>query len=205
MGMPQLVVTAVLVEGRSKSAVAREYGVSRRWVITLVQRYLAEGDAGLRPRPRRPLRSPNRTTKDIEDEVIALRKELERDGHGGRVLLVTHPVQSAMGSTTRLGNGCRWRGVRQLCGSVPHQGHDPPEGEFLWCPGWCGSRMGTMAACLVLCGDVCGRVDRGDPNTSVYRSAINRIMGYPLALGCNRRVGSRSDIRCRLLFGQLAG
>jgi hypothetical protein len=28
--MPQVVVTAVLVEGRSKSAVARDYGVSRR-------------------------------------------------------------------------------------------------------------------------------------------------------------------------------
>ena len=52
MGMPQLVVTAVLVEGRSKSEVARQYGVSRRWVITLVQRYLAEGDAGLQPRSR---------------------------------------------------------------------------------------------------------------------------------------------------------
>ena len=47
MGMPLLVVTVVLVEGRNKSEVAREYGVSRRWVITLVQRYLAEGDAGL--------------------------------------------------------------------------------------------------------------------------------------------------------------
>jgi transposase len=70
MGMPLLVVTAVLVEGRNKSEVAREYGVSRRWVITLVQRYLAEGDAGLQPHPRRPLRSPNRTAKDIEDEVI---------------------------------------------------------------------------------------------------------------------------------------
>jgi hypothetical protein len=43
MGMPQLVVTAVLVEGRAKSEVARDYGLSRRWVITLVQRYLAEG------------------------------------------------------------------------------------------------------------------------------------------------------------------
>jgi transposase len=48
MGMPQLVVTAVLVEGRNKSEVARDYGLSRRWVITLVQRYAAEGDAGLR-------------------------------------------------------------------------------------------------------------------------------------------------------------
>ncbi|HEY1440852.1 MAG TPA: helix-turn-helix domain-containing protein [Mycobacterium sp.] len=54
MGMPQLVVTAVLVEGRSKSEVAREYGVSRRWVITLVQRYLGGGDQGLpRFEPRR--------------------------------------------------------------------------------------------------------------------------------------------------------
>jgi DNA-binding CsgD family transcriptional regulator len=32
MGMAQLVVTAVLVEGRSKSEVARTYGVSRRSV-----------------------------------------------------------------------------------------------------------------------------------------------------------------------------
>ncbi|MCY7342862.1 MAG: helix-turn-helix domain-containing protein [Pseudonocardia sp.] len=49
MGMAQLVVTAVLVEGRLKSEVAREFGVSRRWVITLVRRYLAEGEAGLVP------------------------------------------------------------------------------------------------------------------------------------------------------------
>ena len=28
MGMPQLIVIAVLVEGRSKSEVARQYGVS---------------------------------------------------------------------------------------------------------------------------------------------------------------------------------
>jgi transposase len=52
MGMPQLVVAAVVVERRSKSEVARQYGVSRRWVITLVQRYLAEGEAGLAPRSR---------------------------------------------------------------------------------------------------------------------------------------------------------
>ncbi|MGI8536314.1 MAG: helix-turn-helix domain-containing protein [Mycobacteriales bacterium] len=79
--MPQLVVTAVLVEGRSKSEVAREYGVSRRWVITLVQRYLAEGEAGLQPRSRRPGSSPRRTGDDIEDEIVRIRKELDRGGH----------------------------------------------------------------------------------------------------------------------------
>src|SRR5947208_1361183 len=81
MGMAQLVVTAVLVEGRSKSAVARDYGVSRRWVITLVQRYLAEGDRGLEPRSRRPLRSPKRTPAKIENEIVRIRKDLARGGH----------------------------------------------------------------------------------------------------------------------------
>jgi hypothetical protein len=31
MSLARLVVTAVRVEGRSKSRVARDYGVSRRW------------------------------------------------------------------------------------------------------------------------------------------------------------------------------
>jgi transposase len=65
MGMAQLVVTAVLVEGRSKSEVARSYGVSRRWVITLVQRFLADGEPGLLPRSRRPRSSPGRTPQVV--------------------------------------------------------------------------------------------------------------------------------------------
>ena len=57
MEMAQLVVTAVLVEGRTKSEVTRTYGVSRRWVITLVQRFLTDGDVG--PQPHRLRSSPN--------------------------------------------------------------------------------------------------------------------------------------------------
>ena len=78
MGMQELVVAAVLVEGRTKSEVARDYGVSRRWVITLVGRYLAQGEAGLVPRSRRPHTSPARTAEAIEDEIVAIRKDLDR-------------------------------------------------------------------------------------------------------------------------------
>ena len=81
MGMAELVVTAVVFEGRSKSEVARDYGISRRWVITLVQRYLAEGDAGLEPRSRRPRRSPGQTAAAVEDEIIKIRKDLDKAGH----------------------------------------------------------------------------------------------------------------------------
>jgi transposase InsO family protein len=81
MGMPELVIEAVLTEGRSKSAVASEYGLSRRWVITLVQRYLAEGPDGLKPRSRRPHRSPTQTPRQVEDEIVRLRKDLDKAGH----------------------------------------------------------------------------------------------------------------------------
>ena len=43
MSKGQLVITAVVVEGRSKSEVARDYDVSRQWVQQLCRRYAAEG------------------------------------------------------------------------------------------------------------------------------------------------------------------
>src|SRR5215217_1921063 len=99
MGMPQLVVTAVLVEGRTKTAVARDYGVSRRWVITLVQRYLAEGDSGLLPRSRRPLRSPTRTADELENEIVAIRKDLDRHGHEAGAATIAAHLQRRHGTS----------------------------------------------------------------------------------------------------------
>jgi transposase len=52
--MARLVITAVTVEGRSRSEVARDYGVSRVWVQKLLRRYQREGPAAFEPRWRRP-------------------------------------------------------------------------------------------------------------------------------------------------------
>jgi transposase InsO family protein len=81
MSLARLVVTAVLVEGRSKAAVGRDYGVSRRWVHELVGRFRAEGEAGLEPRSRRPRASPHRIPEALEDEIVELRKHLAEEGH----------------------------------------------------------------------------------------------------------------------------
>jgi transposase InsO family protein len=81
VSMARLVVTAVVGEGRSKSEVARDYGVSRRWVQILVQRFVAEGEAGLEPRSRRPHRSPQRISEALEHEIVAIRKQLDQLGH----------------------------------------------------------------------------------------------------------------------------
>ena len=80
MSLGRLVVMAVKVEGRSKSGVARDYGVSRRWVHELVRRYEAEGEAGLEPRSRRPQRSPSQLPADLEEEIIEIRKGLAEEG-----------------------------------------------------------------------------------------------------------------------------
>ena len=84
-------VAAVRVEGRAKAAVARDYGVSRRWVHELVRRFDAEGEAGLEPRSRRPKRSPHKTPVEVEDEIVEIRKQLVEDGlDGGAETIVFH-------------------------------------------------------------------------------------------------------------------
>ena len=51
MSMARVVIMAVVLEGRPKSAVAREYGVSPRWVQKLTARCPAEGEAAFGQRP----------------------------------------------------------------------------------------------------------------------------------------------------------
>ena len=80
MSKARLIITAVVVEGRSKSQVARDYEVSRYWVQQLVQRYTAEGEAAFEPRSRRPHSSPQAVPAEVEDEIVRLRKELSRQG-----------------------------------------------------------------------------------------------------------------------------
>ena len=50
MSKARLVITAVLIEGRSQSQVARDYGVSQSWISSLIARYTLEGDAAYKRR-----------------------------------------------------------------------------------------------------------------------------------------------------------
>jgi transposase InsO family protein len=80
MSMARLVITAVTIEGRSKSEVARDYGVSRVWVQKLVHRFQSEGAVAFEPRSRRPHSSPHAVDAEVEDAIIRLRKELSKQG-----------------------------------------------------------------------------------------------------------------------------
>src|SRR6476661_2051456 len=91
MSMARLVITAVVAEGRSKSEVARTYGVSRRWVQVLVARYEVEGEGAYEPRSRRPRSSPQQVADALEDEIVEWRKRLESEGlDAGAVTIAWH-------------------------------------------------------------------------------------------------------------------
>jgi transposase-like protein len=71
MSKAQLVITAVMLEGRSKSEVARDYDVSRQWVQQLVRRYATEGATAFEPRSRRPTK-PTHTCATNNGSVAKL-------------------------------------------------------------------------------------------------------------------------------------
>jgi transposase len=184
MGMPQLVVTAVLVEGRSKSEVACEYGVSRRWVITLVQRYLAEGDAGLAPRSRRPLTGPQRTTQKLEDEVIAIRKDLDKNGHEAGAATIAFHLELRHGTSPAVST--IWRIISQrgfvtrnrtsapraaICGSPPSNptsvgNSTSPTGHCPTAPTWKSSTSSTITPDSASAATPCGCSKPATPTTA---------------------------------------
>ncbi len=76
MDLAGYVINAVLVEGRSVTEVCEAHDISRSWLYELIARYRELGDEGLRPQSKRPRSSPTRVAPAMEDEIVALRKEL---------------------------------------------------------------------------------------------------------------------------------
>lgn len=73
-----LLIDRVIGSDRPVSHVAKELGVSRQCAHRWVNRYRAEGMAGLVDRSSRPHRSPTRTSAIVEERVLALRREERR-------------------------------------------------------------------------------------------------------------------------------
>jgi len=80
MSKARLVITAVTVEKRPVSEVARTYGVARSWIYTLLERYRAEGEEAFEPRSRRPKTSPAAIGGQTVELIVRLRKELAGQG-----------------------------------------------------------------------------------------------------------------------------
>ena len=80
MSKARLIITAVLIEGRTQAEVADGYGVSPGWVSKLVARYRLEGEAAYEPRSRRPKTSPTALPESTVELVVELREKLTTAG-----------------------------------------------------------------------------------------------------------------------------
>ena len=80
MDLGRFLVDAVVVGGASPTELARTHPISESWLFRLLARYRAGGYAALEPRSRRPKTSPRETPPEIQQAVIALRRELVEQG-----------------------------------------------------------------------------------------------------------------------------
>ncbi|MFA5919213.1 MAG: IS481 family transposase [Candidatus Nanopelagicaceae bacterium] len=98
MSLARVVVTAVIVEGRSKTQVAKDYGVARSWVYELLKRFEAEGEVAFEPRSRRPHSNPRTTSADIEERIIFWRRSLVEQGHDGGAHTIAYHLTLELGA-----------------------------------------------------------------------------------------------------------
>jgi transposase InsO family protein len=73
-----LLVQRITDEGQPVAHAAKAMGVSRQCAHHWVDRFEAEGEAGLLDRSSRPHHSPTRTSPEVEDQVLAARVEHRR-------------------------------------------------------------------------------------------------------------------------------
>ena len=78
--MGRYLVEAHLREGRPVAELAADHGVHPSWIYRLLDRYRADGDAGLIPRSRRPTPSQAALAVEVKNEIVLLRKQLAEDG-----------------------------------------------------------------------------------------------------------------------------
>jgi transposase InsO family protein len=131
MDLAEYVINAVLVEGRSVREVAASHGVSKTWLYELLARYRAAGDAGLKPKSKRPRSSPTRVPAALEEEIVELRKALTDQGLDAGAHTIGYHLQvrhrrsrKAMPSVATI-----WR-VLSRRGFVSPQPHKRPRSSY---------------------------------------------------------------------------
>ena len=97
-------------------------------MIILVQRFLLEGEAGLLPRSRRPLSSPRRTASAVEDEIIEIRKDLDKNGHEAGAATIAAHLTRRHGHAPAVST--IWR-ILTARGFVAPQPHKRPKASYL--------------------------------------------------------------------------
>jgi transposase len=92
-GLGRYIVDAV-VERRSPTQLARDHGISKRWVFELLRRFKVGGYEALEPRSRRPRSCSHQVEAKVEELIVKLRCELAAAGHDAGPETIAHHLKS---------------------------------------------------------------------------------------------------------------
>jgi transposase InsO family protein len=123
MGKGRYVVDAVLLEGRSAREVARAHGISNTWIYELISRFKAGGYEALEPRSRRPHACKHETPREVVEAIVALRRELETQGHDAGAETIAYHLSQDIGDIPSLST--IWRILRREGLVVPQRQKRP--------------------------------------------------------------------------------
>ena len=128
MELARFLVDAVVLEGRSYRDVASAHGVSKSWVAKLVARFNEGGYDGVVARSKAAHRVANRSSDELEERVVRLRKELSDQGfdcgaHTIHYHLSLHQLSPPSASTI-------WRILKRR-GFVSAQPHKRPKASYV--------------------------------------------------------------------------
>ena len=76
----QVIILSLLHEGLTPTQVSRRFGVSRKWIYQLLDRYQQGGLDALEPGSRRPHSNPRALSDELRREIATLRGELLAQG-----------------------------------------------------------------------------------------------------------------------------
>jgi transposase len=124
----RLIITAVIIQGRSQADVAREYNVSKGWVSKLVARYRTEGAAGFEPHSRRPRSHPTAIPVETRDRVLTLRDKLATAGLDAGPHTISWHLEQHYATT--VSPATVWRTLHRA-GTITPQPHKRPKSSYI--------------------------------------------------------------------------
>lgn len=128
MDLARFIVDAVVLEKRSCREVARCHAVSKSWVAALVGRFNAGGYEAIAPRSKTAHRIANRSSLELEDRVLRLRKELVDQGLDAGAQTIHYHLSLVDPSPPS--SSTIWRILKRR-GFVSAQPHKRPKSSFV--------------------------------------------------------------------------
>jgi transposase InsO family protein len=128
MDLGRFLVDAVVLGGASPAELVRTHPISESWLFRLLARYRAGGYAALEPRSRRPKTSPRQTVPEIQQAIVALRRELVEQGLDAGAQTIAHHLQLRLGRAPS--RPTIWR-ILKANGLITPQPHKRPKSSWI--------------------------------------------------------------------------